>query len=95
MQGFVTSYDYSSGVVRFGVNVNAPEGTTMVTDSPKPDPDDGHKTRVGLIIAIVLLLIIVLIVIIWFLLDKRRSKNQETEKLAYEEVDRQSQVRNS
>ena len=73
MQGFVTSYDYSSGVVRFGVNVNAPEGTTMVTDSSKPS--NGHKTIVGLIIAIILILIIVLIVIVWFLLDKRRSKN--------------------
>ena len=32
MQSFVVNYDYKSGAVRFGVNSNAPEGTTMVTD---------------------------------------------------------------
>ena len=43
LTNFVMSYDYSNNAVRLGVNTNAPEGTTMVTDSPEPDPDDGKK----------------------------------------------------
>ena len=74
MQNFVTSYDYKSGTVRFGVNINAPEGTKMVSDSPTPDPDAGKKPRTGLIVAILILLVVGLIVGVWYLYDRRRAR---------------------
>ena len=74
MQNFVTSYDYKSGTVRFGVNVNAPEGTKMVTDSPTPDPDAGKKPRIGLLIALLILLVVGFVVGLWYLYDRRRAR---------------------
>ena len=88
LTNFVMSYDYSSTAVRLGVNTNAPEGTTMVTDSPTPDPEDGKKQRTGLWIAIIILILAAIIVGAWYLYDRRRSNNQAMKAVAYEQIER-------
>ena len=74
LQNFVTSYDYRSGKVNFGLNVNAPEGTKINS----PDGPDHHKSNSNKfwIIALVIIAIAVLIVVAWFVIDKKRQRDQ-------------------
>ena len=87
MRNFVTSYDYSAGQVKLGLNVNAPDGAAINT----PDPSHGkghHHARLGLIIAICVLIVAAIIVGIWYCIDRRRQKTQETKAIAYNEIER-------
>ena len=73
LQNFVISYDYSNGAVRLGVNINAPQGTAMVTDQPGTDKDDGKSHKIGLILAILILILVGIIAGAWYLAEKRRA----------------------
>ena len=88
MRNFVTSYDYSAGEVKLGLNVNAPDGAAINRPTQPDSGKHSHGARVGLAIAIVLLIVAAIIVGIWYVVDRRRQKTQETKAIAYNEIEK-------
>ena len=91
LRNFVTSYAYKDGVVKLGLNVNAPEGADIYRPS-KPDGEH-HHAKIGLAIAISLLIIIVIVIVIWCCIDKRRQHNEEIKAIAYAEIEKYGEPR--
>lgn len=84
LQNFVTSYEYRSAKVNFGLNVNAPVGAKIISPDGPDKPSSSAKKF--LIIALIVILILVLIVAAWCIFDKKRQRDLETKSALYAHV---------
>ena len=87
MQNFVTSYDYSEGKVKLGLNYHAPSGTAI--NGTDPEEEKGHS-HAGLLIAVCVIVLAAIIGVILYCYNKRTKRAQASKAIAYNEIARSS-----